>query len=217
MLGVYRYLGLQPTRSSVRMAKLLRSEEKIREITRTQTLSRMISKVVDFTLAMRDREVSPSKGTEYRVDEEPCSAEYDRLAQRVGSSLGNCTVRNAEYLNWRYRRHPYAKYEFLSCYLEGELQGYCVFSVAEGRAEISDVFGVFEEDSLKEFLRRAVRLLRYRGASVVSIALLDNDPRIRTLEKLGFRCRESAPVIDCGPKLAPCKAPLLLMHGDRES
>ena len=42
--------------------------------------------------------------------------EYRQLAERVGSSLGDCTLRSPDYLNWRYRRHPSQRYEFLAAY-----------------------------------------------------------------------------------------------------
>jgi hypothetical protein len=217
MVSVYKYLGLQPTHTSVRMAKLLRTGDKVRQIVPGRLLSGVVSKAADFAIALRDGQPSDPRGVEYRLEEQPCSAEYSRLAERVGSSLGNCTVRGPEYLNWRFREHPSQKYEFLAGYRNGELEAYCVFTLAEDRAEIVDLFGGADHKITTGLLRRLVKLLRSRGAAVVSTSVLASDPRMLLLRNLGFRSRESMPVIGCGAKLSNFGPRLLLMHGDRES
>ena len=82
-------------------------------------------------------------------------------------------MRSPEYLHWRYQRHPYVKYEFFACYRGGNLQGYSVFSLAEGRAQIVDVFGHMDQPDLMAMLRCLMSLLRSRKVSVVSMEILD--------------------------------------------
>ena len=217
MVAVYRHLGLEPRFTSVRMAKLLRTEEKVRQILPMRTLSRAVAKAADFALRLRDGEPPANKDEEYRLDEQPCSEKYLQLARRVGSSLGCCTFRSPEYLNWRYRRHPSLHYEFLTVSRGDELQAYCIFTVSQGRAHIVDLFGVADDQPLAGLIRRLVKLLRSRGASVVSLSALEGDPRTPLLRSLGFSNRDSAPVIGCGARLTNLGSPLLLMHGDRES
>ena len=117
------------------MAKLLRVEDRVKTVTRAQTLSQLIAQPVNLALTIKDGLAWAPKGLECRVEEEPCFSAYARLAKQIGSSLGSCTVRSAEYLDWRYRKHPNVRYEFFACYRHGNLRGYCVFSLAEGRAE----------------------------------------------------------------------------------
>jgi len=217
MLGVYRFLGVTPTQSSLRMAKLVRTEDKIRAVTRAPTLSQIISKPLDLALTIKDRRAPGAEGLECRLEDEPCFSTYAQLARRIGSSFGNCTMRTPEYLNWRYRRHPFVKYEFFACYRGGNLLGYCIFCSEEGRADIVDVFGSMEEPDLTAMLSSLVSLLRSRQASVVSMEILDNDPRMATLHSLGFRNRGTGPVINCHAKVGARSTQLLLMHGDRES
>ena len=217
MLGIYRFLGITPTQSSLRMAKLLRTEEKIRAVTRVPTLSQLISKPLDLALTIKDRRTSTAEGLDCRVEDEPCFSTYAQLARRIGSSFGNCTVRSPEYLNWRYRRHPFVKYEFFASYRDGNLLGYCIFCLAEGRATIVDVFGSMDEPDLIAMLSCLVSLLRSRKVSVVSMEILDNDPRMTTFHSLGFRNRGTGPVINCHAKVGAGSTQLLLMHGDRES
>ena len=217
MLGVYRYLGLQPSGQSVRMVKLLRADETVRRVAGRLVVSGVISKVINFALAWSEPEIPDADGVDYRLEEQPCSAAYSRLAERVGSSLGSCTLRNREYLNWRYRQHPSEHYEFLAAYRGEELQAYCIFTLSNGYAAIVDLFGGPSDEILSGLLIRLLRLLRSRGASTVSLSVLAGDPRMRLLRTRGFWSRESVPVIGCGPDLSNFGSRLLLMHGDRES
>ncbi len=216
MLGIYRFLGVTPTQCSIRMAKLLRVEEKIKAVTRTQTLSQLVSKPVNLALTIKDRTASTPNGLECRVEEEACLAAYASLAKRIGSSRGSCVVRSSEYLDWRYRRHPSVRYEFFSAYRSENLQGYCVFSSAEGQAEIVDVFGSMDESDFIAMLRGLVNVLRSRKVAVVSMEVLDSDTRMAAFHSLGFRNRGTGPVINSLAKLGTGPQ-LFLMHGDRES
>ncbi len=217
MLGIYRFLGVAPTQCSLRMAKLLRTDEKIRAVTGAQALSQLISKPVNLALAIKDGRASSPVGLECHIEEDPCLSAYARLAKEIGSSRGNCTVRSPEYLNWRYQRHPYVKYEFFACYRGGNLRGYSVFSLAEGRAQVVDVFGSMDEPDLMAMLRCLMSLLRSRKVSVVSMEILDDDPRMGTFHSLGFRNRGTGPIINSYAKPGSGGPQLLLMHGDRES
>jgi hypothetical protein len=217
MLGVYRYMGVNPTDECVRLVKVLRAEDQVREMVAIPVIAKALTAAADFALRLSDKNPAMYDGMEYRLDNQPCSREYLRLAQRIGSSLGSCVLRSPEYLDWRYRRHPFRQYEFLTCHRNGELQAYCVFTLDDERVQIVDLFGSSEEKVLTGLLRCVVRLARNRGKSAISVALLASDPRTRVLRKLGFHSRESAPVVGFGPRVGDCGSKLLLMHGDRES
>jgi hypothetical protein len=217
MLGVYKYLGLQPAGQSVRMVKYLKADGRTGQWAPLRSVSGLVFKAADLALALRDRNSSQANDIEYRLDKETCSDEYRQLAERVGSSLGDCTLRSPDYLNWRYRRHPSQRYEFLAAYRGAELQSYCVFTVSDGHAGVVDLFGVPEEEPVRGLLTHLAALLRERGVSTVSISVLTSDARVRLLKKLGFWGRESVPVIGFDGNRTNFGARLLLMHGDRES
>lgn len=217
MVSVYRYLGLNPTDEAVRMVKLLRTADQVKTMVSAPALATVLAKAADYALALRDRGGRGANGLEYRLDDQPCSAEYLRLAQRIGSSLGDCVQRTPEYLNWRFRRHPWRKFEFLTCHRDGELQAYCVFTFEDERAHVVDLFGSDDAQVLTGLLKNLVHLVRNRNKSAITIGLLASDPRIRLLKKLGFHRRGSEPVIGYGAKLSSNGTRLLLMYGDRES
>jgi len=216
MLGIYRHLGAQPLWESVRMVKVLRADY-IARILPAPILSRPMATAVNFALALRDRKGPAPLGLDFRLEDEPCAYEYSELADRVGSSLGICTVRSAEYLNWRYRQHPRVKYEFLTARRGKELVAYCTFALSAGNATIAELFGDMSDHIVTSLLRELVALLRSRGVATVSAPVLSGDPRTRLLRKLGFWTREAVPVMGFGREATVSGARVLLMHGDRES
>lgn len=211
MVAVYKYLGVAEADRSVRMVKFLKADAAVRRLVPSEVVSGVISRGANRALALRDRVRSTSDSVEYRFNQEQCSEEYSELAIEVGSSLGDCTLRSREYLNWRYRRHPSLRYESLAAYRNGKLQGYCFFGVAENQAFISDLFGTQEQETFEGLLGELGKRLRGRGISAISISVLASDPRLGWLKKMGFWGRESVPVVAGGGNR------FLLMHGDRES
>ena len=217
MSRVYEHLGILPMEKCVRLAKVLRINDKIERILPVPALSRPLAAVGNLALAVNSRRSSDVPGLEVRLDDAPCSSEYSVLAERVGSSCGICTVRNAEYLNWRYRKHPRLKYEFLAARRHSELSAYCTFTTADGNATIAELFGSMDNQVLTNLLQRLVELLRGRGVATVSIPVLSGDPRAGLLRKLGFWAREAVPVMGFAGEFTLTSSRMFLMHGDRES
>jgi len=217
MSRVYEHLGIFPAEKSVRRAKVLRIDDKIGRLVPVPVLSRLLAAVGNFALAVKSRRPSHLPDLEVRLDDAPCSSEYSALAEQVGSSWGICTVRSAEYLNWRYRRHPRLKYEFLAARRYKELVAYCTFTMADGNATIAELFGSMDNQVLTGLLRELVGLLRRRGVATVSMPVLSGDPRTGLLRKLGFWAREAVPVMGFAGGSTLTSSQMFLMHGDRES
>ncbi|NLP52721.1 GNAT family N-acetyltransferase [Bacillus sp. RO1] len=55
-----------------------------------------------------------------------CDEGFDELAQRCSSLSTALLVRKADYLNWRYLKHPEKEYRILGIYDANELKGYVV-------------------------------------------------------------------------------------------
>jgi Acetyltransferase (GNAT) domain len=216
-LGIYRHLGIQPAATSFRMAKPLRADEKVKSVLPSRILSRPAAAVANLALSLTEQRSGDVPGVEFQLENAPCSSEYSDMAGRIGSSLGACTVRSAEYLNWRYRRHPHRKYEFFVARRDTELLAYCTFTVEDGNVTIAELFGSIDDQALPCLLRRLVVLLRVRGVATLSMPMLNGDRRAGWLRRMGFRAREGVPVMVFGPKAQASGAPMLLMHGDRES
>ena len=217
MLGIYQHLGVLPVAKLVRMVKVLRADRKVGRIFPAPVLSRPAAIVANFALSFTDATCSDPPGLDFRVEDAPCTSEYTELAARIGSSMGICTVRNAEYLNWRFWRHPRLKYEFLAARRGTDLLAYCTFTTVDGNATVAELFGSMDNQVLPSLLQRLVSLLRARGVATVSLPILSNDGRAGWLRRMGFWPREAVSVIVLASEAPTSGSQVLLMHGDRES
>jgi len=217
MSRVYEHLGILAIGKSVRLVKPLRIDNNVERILPVPALARPLAAAGNFALALRDQKSSDLPSLDVRLDDAPCSSEYSALAEQVGSSSGICTVRSAEYLNWRYRRHPRVKYEFLAVRRDNELLAYCTFMTTDGNATIADLFGSMDNQVISNLLHELVKLLRRRGIATLSMPLLSGDRRAGLLRKLGFWAREAVPVMGFAGESTLSGSQLFLMHGDRES
>jgi Acetyltransferase (GNAT) domain len=217
MSSIYQHLGLSPIGKSVRLAKTLRADKKVERALRSQVFARPATAAVNRALALADGKSSDGGDLEFRLEDVPCGSEYSRLAQQVGSSFGICTVRTAEYLNWRYWRNPGRQYEFLTARRGNRLLTYCAFTVSDVSATVAELFGDMAAQVVNGLLRELARSLRIRGVATVSVPLLSTDPRIGLLRKLGFWAREAVPVMGFAGESTLSSSQMFLMHGDRES
>jgi len=147
--------------------------------------------------------------------------EFTRLAHSVGSRYGSCVERSAEYLNWRYLRHPIVHHEVLAARHGQELRGYVVFSHTNEDAKIVDLFGFSDTAMWTALVSRVVSLVRDRGVATLSIPALASSPWADLLKGWGFHPREVAPVVVYAPGIVAGSlgdaSSWFLMDGDRES
>ncbi len=217
MLAVYRRLGIEPSDRLVRLAKPLRTIRKIAGAVRVPFVARGLSALGDPLLAWRDRELERATGWDVAAQEK-AGDEFTALAQEVSAAHGVCVERSAEYLNWRFFAHPLRKHEMLTARRDGALRGYLLFTQQGEEAEIVDLFGVEDMTMWRGLVGRALRLLRARGVVTLSAPVLASHPRAEMLQSLGFRVRESLPVVMRVPGAgASPGGQWFLMDGDRDS
>lgn len=222
MLAVYRRLGLVPRTELIRMVKLLRADRKIASKIKNKTVSRVLGGAANTLLALNHGSNRMKSGITITTQEGRCSEEYTALAREVGGGLGICVDRSADYLNWRYVEHPYNKYEFLAARYRGQLKGYLVFLEDDAKATIVDWFSHENRDLRMDLIRGLVVLLKQRGCESVQASILASHPCREELKALGFRFRDSSPVISLRqtarkPGTEGGNENWFLMDGDRES
>jgi GNAT superfamily N-acetyltransferase len=223
MMAIYQRLQIAPASEMVRWAKPLRAERKLGEMLKYPVLTRGLSLVLNTLLEWRDAATSvPRNGWIISEQGGEYGEEFTALARLVGSRAGICTDRSADYLNWRYGKHPLRRYEMLTARRNGALTGYVIFSQSSEDAAVVDWFGLNDTSMWAVLVTELVALLRGRGIITLSASTQASHPLVPLLTKLGFRARESCPVVVYASRNGEQSADNIASHwmltdGDRES
>jgi hypothetical protein len=222
MMAIYRRMRIAPMGQMVRWSKPLRAERKMREFVKSVRLARNFAAPINKLLEWRDIASVSNHGWSIAEHREDCDEEFTELARAVGTHYGTCIERSAEYLNWRYLRHPLVHHEFLIARRDKKLMGYVIYSNTSEDAKIVDLFGFANAAMWTALVTRVVALLRARGIITVSVPALATNPWTGLLKKWGFRQREGSPVVVYTSAKTPALSedatfPWFLTEGDRES
>lgn len=220
MLAIYRRLGMSAEGELVRMTKLLRTDAKFATRTKSRLLARTLSAAGNAVLSVQRGWSRLRSGASIERHGERFGEEFSALAARVAGRLGNCVERSANYLNWRYADHPQQRFEVLAARRGGSLEGYLVFQQNQNRAAVVDCFGE-EPEVRKDLIRSLAESARSRGCEAIDVPVLSAHALCNELKSLGFRPRESSPVIflgraSKGMKGASTDSTWFLVDGDRE-
>jgi len=223
MLAVYQRLGLFATTQLVRLAKPIRVDRQVRKRIPVSWLAKGLSIVANVALRWIDGSRSRSRGG-YSLEflEGPFGDEFDMLESTMATREAAGVERSAAYLNWRYRNHPFVLHECLVARRNGRLSGCVIFTRAGIEATIVDCFGIEVDALYQDLLTHLTAILRERGVETVSVPLSAHHPSRNSFKQLGFRERESVPVVvHFSPGLRQIaghsSAGLQLMAGDRDS
>ncbi len=222
MLAVHRRLGAEPGKRMIRFAKPLRVDRKVAEMVKSPTVSRGARALGNQLLKWRDAPVSLSQTEIIARHEGSCQEEFSTLSAKACPSQGICVARTAEYLNWRYLAHPFQTFEILTARRRGTLAAYLVLNQNGHDARIVDLFGMEDRRLVDNLVVYALKLLRGRGVITLS-ASLSSHPSVHPFVRLGFRERDSCPVITyldfrvSSQVRKDREREWFLMDGDRES
>jgi hypothetical protein len=222
MMAIYRRMQIGPIGHIVRWSKLLRVDRKMGELVKSSAMARILATPVNKLLERKDIPSASNGGWTIVEHQGQCDERFTQLARAIGSSYGTCIERSAEYLNWRYLRHPLVHHEILTARCGEDLKGYVVFTHTEKDARIVDLFGFGDTAMWTALVTRVVALLRARMVNSVSFPALATNPWAGLLKKWGFYPRESSPVVVyVSGKMAPpaesAVSSWFLVDGDRES
>lgn len=218
MLAIYQRLGQRPASEMVRYAKPLRINRKVSERVPFPPAADVISGMGNELLKWKD--ALTRKRTDWTISlfEGNFGKEFDELSERCATgSTENQILRGSSYLNWRFRKHPYKRYEFFTAKNGAELGGYLILDRSEGQMSVVDAQVAVDSSALPALLEAATQLGRKTGNDSLSFSLLNDDPLTILLREMGFHPRESRPVILCGKESADTETKWRLFDGDRES
>lgn len=216
MLAVYRRLGATPGGQLVRMTMLLRSNAKIAAQVKPKLFAQGLSLAANAVLSLKRGSLRSRTGATVEKHTGRFGSEFTDLAMRIGGDLGNCVERSAEYLNWRYADHPQQQYEVVTARQRGLLEGYVIFQLKDTNASVVDWLGD-SADLRADLIRGLMSALPSNGCEAIHVPVLTSHMFSDELIALGFRARESSPVVFVGSESKQTNAAWLLLDGDRES
>jgi hypothetical protein len=222
MLAVYKRLGSSISGKMLRLAKPLRVDRSVRQMIKNPVAQRVLTAVGNTLLRVASRSPKTDQSLEVTVHSGYCGQEFTVLAQEQVGLASVCTQRTAEYLNWRYLSNPLARYEIVAACNKDRLVGYAVWTKTEQDASIVDLFGNQDPGIMRRLIAEIVDRAQNHGAITVSVSVNDSYSFLPMFWDMGFRLRESSPVVIIPSKSFAHKIDLrltgwYLMHGDRDS
>jgi hypothetical protein len=138
--------------------------------------------------------VSKSRGLTVHLESEiKFGKEYDELFERVRARHSVITVRDSEFLTWRFLQSPLYRgiRIFRLCAGDGRLRGYAVVDVASGGAKILD-FLVDDESLIRALLGGMIRSLRSQGVCRLALRATDSNLVPKELRSFGMVFHDSS-------------------------
>jgi hypothetical protein len=222
MLAVYKRLGVSVTAHMLRLAKPLGVDRKMKEIIQNRAARRMATSVGNTVLKMASPRLKADKALEISIQQGASSEEFTTLADEQRGKFGICVRRSAAYLNWRYVDNPLARHEIVTARRGGHLVGYIVWTQNGEDASIVDLFGEEDRKMVQRLIAEITALARERGVETLSVSMNEGHPWLSVFSEMGFRRRESVPVMiipskNFDQKIDPKLTGWYLMQGDRDS
>jgi hypothetical protein len=151
-----------------------------------------------------------------------CGEEFTQLARRAARDTA-CVARSADYLNWRYIRHPLHRHRLLTVRRDGGLLGYAVICEEGDEGHLVDVCNAGVPAVDWALLRAVLRRFASRRVATAHASLWQHSGLATRLRRLGFWQRDRVPVVVFPPSGSALGNGLAdpqawhLAHGDRES
>jgi hypothetical protein len=222
MVAVYRRLGFEVSGKMLRLAKPLRVDRKVQQMINNSAAQRVIASFGNALLRFASATAEADESLEVSLHAGVCGEEFSVLAQEQRGRFGICIERSAAYLNWRYVNNPLERHEIVAARRRGRLVGYAVWTQAEHDAAIVDLFGAKDWKMLRFLVAQIAALAEDRGAETLSVSVSEAHPLRSLFSEMGFRVRDSFPVIIIAAqtferKIDPMLTGWYLMQGDRDS
>ena len=195
MTAVYERIGVPPTGKVIRFAKPIKIDNKIKRYVGEGILARGFSSIGNRILEFRDRSRTVVRGYDISLHQGRFGDEFSQLDLRVACSFKVSGRRTAEYLNWRYLDNPLYKYEVITVRYGEKLLAYAVFTQINQDAMLTDIFGEQNPEVVEILLVKIIEILRQRRILTLSIPLLEFNPLIPFVKRVGFYPRESSHVV----------------------
>ena len=190
--SVLRRAGYKVLGGVERWYKPLRCDEVFKDRLRHRLAGKVASTVVGSALRVSFPEKLRRRPTDLDVHvTDHFDARFDLLWQAAAGRFPIVGERTSDYLNWRFRRCPNARYRvFCLTGARRELLAYVVYARHEDTVHVNDLFFA-EVDNLNYLLAEFLRLMRRQGAKAVVTVYQGSETVSQTLRRFGFWKRPS--------------------------
>jgi len=222
MLAVYQRLRMGVTGQMMRLALPLRVDRQLNKLVASRAVRGALSAAGNALLKWNLPRIEGDRSLKLSILEGRCGDEFTALAEENRGEYGICLERSAAYLNWRYVDNPLARHEIVSAQRDGHLVGYIVWTQTAEDGAIVDLFGQKDRNMMRRLIAQIISLARERGVQTLSVSMNEGHPWLSLFSEMGFRRRESFPVVVIPSKsfkeeIDSKLTGWYLMHGDRDS
>lgn len=189
MLVVHLKVGHTVIGKMVRYAKLLKVDSKLEE--RWGRNFTWLSKIINPVMKFTSPEIFRRRKYEFSITKDGFGEEFDSFFDEIKGNYPVLGVRSAKYLNWRYIENPLYNVETIILRESNHIVGYIIFLTEDGVVHIKDSLYINDEVGI-ELLSDLIIELRNRDVYSISISLLNTNPFINILRRLGFSLRPDA-------------------------
>lgn len=111
---------------------------------------------------------------------------FDQIWNRAKNRYKVTTLRDKQYLQWRYMDNPAEDYRTLIYTHHEDIMAYVIFKRYQDDLQIVDLLAVDDTEPLLHLVSQVVEFAREESAQAISLWLNVTDPFHHLLEKLGF-------------------------------
>jgi hypothetical protein len=191
MHAVYRRMGVNSLGHDERWMQPLSVTRLVRGRLGNRMLAALVGAVGDMALRVRQSWHGGATGVNVELLASDCGDEFDALDARLACGRTVVGVRDAAYLNWRYRRNPVWRHEIVCARADGRLMGYAVVrrttpsivQLVDLRGENAEVTGAL--------LSAAAQWAAAQDAAALHVEVLAEGPAAGMVQHLGLFRRES--------------------------
>jgi len=187
---IHQRVGHWPVGAMVRYAKPLRAAPYLRRRLHSPVLAAAAGSLVDAGWRLLRLGRRYQYAGELRVVESPeFDGRFDRLFDEAAAVRRVVGVRDARYLRWRYAENPLYRTRAVLAEEAGRLQGYALFTIDRGVADVKDVLVAGNGPTERDLVARLIEHARGLGLTSVSAVVLEGHPIVDTLNSFGFSRR----------------------------
>ncbi len=188
MRVVLEKIGHQTIGTFARHGAILRLDPFVQKFVGRNAASRVLAGVANIFPPLQWSPRLISRQWRLRLQpENRFGREFDELFARVAAQHAVITVRDAEFLHWRFVQNPLVRdFQIYRFEREEQLCGYAIIGIESNAARILDCLVEDEARMLRSMLVQLIRAMRTRRIPTLAVRAMSASAIVRQARQLGF-------------------------------